>query len=109
MGEFIIEDGVLKAYTGRAEIVEVPKEVHTIGEGAFKACVSLRKVVLPFGLQCIQDHAFKGCRLLEEVRFQTACPKWEIMPFTAVMHCGKLYCRLLWRSWGTACSCTATA
>lgn len=75
MGEFIIEDGVLKAYTGRAEIVEVPKEVHTIGEGAFKACVSLRKVVLPFGLQCIQDHAFKGCRLLEEVRIPNGVSK----------------------------------
>ena len=60
MGEFIIEDGVLKAYTGRAEIVEVPKEVHTIGEGAFKACVSLKKIILPQSLHTIMAGAFKG-------------------------------------------------
>lgn len=68
MGDFIIKDGVLEAYTGREETAEVPREVHTIGEGAFKACVSLRKVVLPSGLRCIMDHAFKGCRRLEEIR-----------------------------------------
>lgn len=38
--DFLIEDGVLKSYTGRDECILVP-DVHTIGEGAFKGCVSL--------------------------------------------------------------------
>ena len=68
MEEFKIKDGVLKAYTGRAEEVVVPEGIHTIGEGAFKACVSLRRTVLPASLRRILAGAFKGCRKLEEVK-----------------------------------------
>lgn len=68
MGEFIIKDGILEAYTGREQEICVPEGVHTIGEGAFKACVSLERVVLPESLTCIGDHAFKGCRRLAGIR-----------------------------------------
>ena len=64
---FQIEDGILKSYSGREEVAAVPGEVHTIGEGAFKGCVSLKKVILPSGLLKILDGAFKGCRKLQEV------------------------------------------
>lgn len=68
MTEFYhIKDGILEAYTGREEEIIVPGGIHTIGEGAFKGCVSLKKVVLPVGLQYIMGDAFKGCRKLEEV------------------------------------------
>lgn len=68
MHEFYqIENGVLIRYTGREEELQVPQGIHTVGEGAFKGCVSLRKVVLPAGLQCIMGDAFKGCRKLEEI------------------------------------------
>lgn len=63
-----IRDGVLLSYTGRAESVTVPDQVHTIGEGAFKACVSLKQVILPEGLCRILPHAFKGCRRLTDIR-----------------------------------------
>ncbi len=66
--DYQVEDGVLKSYTGREETAVVPEEVHTIGEGAFKGCVSLRKVVLPPGLVRIMDGAFKGCRRMQEVQ-----------------------------------------
>ena len=62
-----IEDGILKLYTGREEVVWLPEGIHTVGEGAFKGCVSLKKVVLPIGLKRIMGDAFKGCRKLEEV------------------------------------------
>jgi len=62
-----IENGVLVRYTGREESIQVPDGIHTVGEGAFKGCVSLKKVVLPRGLTCIMGDAFKGCRKLEEV------------------------------------------
>lgn len=66
MEDFCIREGVLELYKGREACVTVPEGVHTIGEGAFKACVSLKKVVLPPGLIRIMDNAFKGCRQLEE-------------------------------------------
>ena len=49
--DFQIENGILKSYTGRQEQVTVPEEVRVVGENAFKGCVSLRKVVLPSGLE----------------------------------------------------------
>lgn len=65
--DFHITDGVLHAYTGRDESIIVPEHVHTIGEGAFKACVSLKQVVLPDRLRHILSGAFKGCRKLEHI------------------------------------------
>ncbi len=68
MQEFYeVANGVLIRYTGREEELEVPEGICTVGEGAFKGCVSLKKVVLPPGLQRIMGDAFKGCRRLEEV------------------------------------------
>lgn len=67
MEYYQIENGVLNRYTGREDVIQVPEGIHTIGEGAFKGCVSLIKVVLPQGLCCIMGDAFKGCRKLEEV------------------------------------------
>lgn len=62
-----IREGVLERYTGREQHAVIPEGVHTIGAGALKGCVSLRKVTLPKGLERIGDGAFKGCRNLEEV------------------------------------------
>lgn len=62
-----IRDGVLLRYTGRAEEIAPPAGIHTVGEGAFKGCVSLRNVVLPSGIVRIMGDAFKGCRRLEEI------------------------------------------
>lgn len=67
MEYYQIENGVLIRYTGREEVLQVPEGIHTVGEGAFKGCVSLKKVVLPRGLNCIMGDAFKGCRKLEEI------------------------------------------
>ena len=69
MEEFYqIRNGVLESYTGREEELVVPDGVHTIGTGAFKACISLKRVVLPPGLAVIGNDAFKGCRKLEEIK-----------------------------------------
>lgn len=75
MEYYHIKNGVLQAYTGREEIIAVPNGIHTIGEGAFKACVSLKKVVLPTGLRCIMEDAFKGCRRLEEIEIPQGVEK----------------------------------
>ena len=69
MEEFYqIRNSVLESYTGREEELVVPDGVHTIGTGAFKACISLKRVVLPPGLAVIGNDAFKGCRKLEEIK-----------------------------------------
>lgn len=65
--DFHIENGVLTSYTGRDEFIAVPEHVHTIGKEAFKACVSLKKVLLPSHLLRILSGAFKGCRKLREI------------------------------------------
>lgn len=72
MEQLQIQDGVLISYTGREEIVTVPEGIHTIGEGAFKACVSLRKVELKEGVCHIGAYAFKGCRRLEEIELPSS-------------------------------------
>jgi len=75
MEYYHIKNGVLQAYTGREEMITVPEGIHTIGEGAFKACVSLKKVILPTGLRCIMKDAFKGCRKLEEIEIPKGVEK----------------------------------
>ncbi len=65
---FRIKEGIFQKYLGREESVTVPEGIHTIGEGAFKGCVSLRQVTLPKSLRQIEANAFKGCRKLEEIQ-----------------------------------------
>lgn len=65
--EFHIERDVLLSYQGREEFVTVPEGIRVIGKGAFKACVSLKKISLPESLHTIMAEAFKGCRKLEDI------------------------------------------
>ncbi len=72
LNKFDIENGILKSYMGRETIITVPEHVHTIGEGAFKACISLEKVILPSGLCRILSGAFKGCRKLQKIEIPSS-------------------------------------
>ncbi|AKN34126.1 leucine rich repeats containing protein [Clostridium carboxidivorans P7] len=67
--KFIIQNGVLEAYTLRENLVEVPNEVKIIGKGAFKGCVSIEQITLPETVTDIMDDAFKGCRKLKKINF----------------------------------------
>ena len=49
MSDFIIEDGVLKKYTGPGGDVVIPKGVTEIGRESFAGCQSLRSVTIPEG------------------------------------------------------------
>ena len=64
---FIIEDGVLKKYTGYDTEITIPDGVTVIGKKAFKSN-SMRKVVMPESVIEIGDSAFYGCLYLEEVQ-----------------------------------------
>ena len=65
---FHIQNDILLSYEGRDESVIVPEGIRTIGEGAFKACVSLKQVSLPSALCHIMAGAFKGCRKLRKIQ-----------------------------------------
>ena len=59
--DFIIENGVLKKYVGPGGDVVIPKDVTSIGVGAFDGCTNLTSSVLPDGVISFYDWAFDGC------------------------------------------------
>lgn len=61
-------DGVLISCNTREAVVCVPEGIHTIGESAFKGCVSIERLELPDTVTAICAHAFKGCRNLREIK-----------------------------------------
>ena len=65
--DFIIEEGVMKKYTGKESVVIVPEQVVKIGSGAFRENESVRKIVLPESVTEIGTSAFSGCTHLEEL------------------------------------------
>ncbi len=64
---FEIENGVLKKYTGKAEHVEIPGTVTSIGDLAFSECENLKSVIIPGTVKSIGNSAFYGCETLTDV------------------------------------------
>ncbi len=104
-GDFVIENGVLKSYTGKdpyvvipagtKEIqegvfkncrnivrVDIPDSVSVIGAAAFSSCEHLRKVRLPNSLQSIPKNAFDRCYRLEQVVFPQKLVTIEAQAFS---------------------------
>ena len=66
-GDFSIENGVLKKYTGRDAHVVIPNGVTSIGEEAFSCCFDLQSVIIPNSVTSIGDKAFSSCFYLTSV------------------------------------------
>ena len=66
---FVIENGVLRLYTGTDASVSVPRGVIALGQDAFRECRTLEHITLPEGLREIGQGAFWGCEALVSVRF----------------------------------------
>lgn len=62
-GDFEIEDGILKKYTGGGGEVIIPDEVTSIGEEAFKDCTGLTGVTIPDSVTSIGMSAFASTSL----------------------------------------------
>ncbi|MBP5249567.1 MAG: leucine-rich repeat protein, partial [Lachnospiraceae bacterium] len=72
---FVVENGILKAYTGADPEISIPEGVEEIGEGVFKGMAWLLKVQLPSTLKIIGPSAFKGCRQLTGLVFPEGLTK----------------------------------
>lgn len=67
--DFDIEDGVLKRYKGKDEIVIVPDGITSIGEEAFLHCEKLTEITLPDSVTSIENVAFYACKGLKKVTY----------------------------------------
>ena len=65
--DFIIEDNVLKAYTGHSSIVNIPYGVIEIATGCFMGRCGISKVTIPDTVIKIGTQAFKNCIDLKEI------------------------------------------
>ncbi|MCB7320706.1 leucine-rich repeat domain-containing protein [Lacrimispora sp. 210928-DFI.3.58] len=66
-----IQDGLctLISYAGIEPELTLPEGIERIGRNAFLKCHTLRSVVLPGSLTCIETEAFHCCDSLEEISF----------------------------------------
>lgn len=67
INDFVIENGVLKKYTGTDSDVIIPDSVAVIGWGAFKECKNFTSVTIPDSVTKIGACAFEGCKNLTSV------------------------------------------
>lgn len=67
MSDFVIENGILKKYTGPGGDIVIPEGVTVIGEKAFWRCEGLTSVVIPEGVVSIESSAFLACTNLVSV------------------------------------------
>lgn len=63
--DFLISGGVLIAYRGSAQEVQVPDGVRVIAGEAFADHKEISRIELPASLQTINDRAFAGCHIMD--------------------------------------------
>ena len=80
--DFLIKDGVLVKYTGKAADVTIPEGVTTIGNEAFKECKKLKSVTIPQGVTTIGNKAFYNCTGLTSVTIPEGVTKIGERAFT---------------------------
>ena len=72
--DFVIENGVLKEYTGPGGDVVIPDGVATIEgclySGAFSSCRNLEGITIPESVKEIQRGAFHNCYMLRYVELK---------------------------------------
>ena len=66
-GDFVIENGVLKKYTGAGGDVVIPDGVTEIGSKSFEWCNGLTGITIPSGVMSIGDNAFYVCTNLQSI------------------------------------------
>lgn len=86
--DFEIENGVLKKYLGKSEIVVIPEGVVTsIGNEAFIWCRFIKSIYIPNGITNIRHKAFEWCDSLESIYIPESVTSIGIEAF---YNCGAL-------------------
>ena len=67
MGDFVIDNGILRKYCGTGDNVIIPNGVEEIDEYAFSNCKSVTRVTIPDSVSIIGPCAFADCTSLESV------------------------------------------
>ncbi len=65
--DFIIKNGILTAYQGKAFSVHIPEGVKIIGRNAFFRCHFLHEITFPQSLEEIREDAFRSCNGLTKI------------------------------------------
>ena len=79
--DFIIENGLLTAYIGKSEYIEVPDEVTAIAEFAFEGNDHIKSVIMPNSVLEIGRAAFARCKNLTSIVLSNALTIIEIQLF----------------------------
>ena len=87
VADFVISDGVLASYKGKAAIVEIPDGVVEIGDRAFEDNKNVKEVMMPDSVVSIGYSAFHGCKKLASI---TLSNNIEIIGENAFSYCEKL-------------------
>ena len=83
--DFIIENGILKEYSGNNDVVTVPEEVVAIGVNAFRNRKNLRQIYIPNSVREICKQAFEGCSNLQQIAIPASV---ERIGGAAFLNCG---------------------
>ena len=78
---FVIEDGVLRKYTGTAAEVVIPDGVTSIGGRAFYYCNGLTSITIPSSVTSIEGEAFKYCSGLTSITIPSSVTNIEHYAF----------------------------
>jgi hypothetical protein len=66
-GDFTIQNGVLKAYTGKGGNVVIPDGVIEIDDEVFRDCTTITSITIPDSVVTIGDRAFQNCSGIKEI------------------------------------------
>ena len=75
INDFVIENEILKEYTGTDAEVVIPEGVIEIGVGAFRNYEKLESIIFPLSIAVIRRSAFESCYMLKNIERELAIYK----------------------------------
>lgn len=76
INDFQIENGILKKYTGSEKYVEIPGNVTSIGDSAFRWCTDVESIVIPASVTSIGYYVLSNCVSLTNLTVDEKNPKY---------------------------------
>lgn len=84
---FIVKNGILFAYYGTAEVVNVPAGVKRIAVTAMMGNAHIVEIVLPEGVKSIEENVFYNCKALKKIHIPASVEEidnnqwdWSLKP-----------------------------